>query len=74
MTVREDPDCLALLKHYRSLVPMAQEARKPIFDLRPADGALGAHYATVQAAYRDFEELAIKVATRIGLEIQRPLF
>ncbi|MEW6283515.1 MAG: ParA family protein, partial [Candidatus Eremiobacterota bacterium] len=30
-SVREDPNCLALLKHYRSLVPMGQEARKPIF-------------------------------------------
>lgn len=28
-TVAEDPYCLSLLKHYRSLMPMAMEARKP---------------------------------------------
>ena len=30
---------IATVKHYRSLVPLAQEARKPIFKLAPADGA-----------------------------------
>ncbi|HLC15539.1 MAG TPA: AAA family ATPase, partial [Thermodesulfovibrionia bacterium] len=29
--VENDNECLSLLKHYRSLMPMAQEARKPIF-------------------------------------------
>jgi cellulose biosynthesis protein BcsQ len=33
----DDPDCLATLKHYRSLIPMAQEARKPIFELTSAE-------------------------------------
>ncbi|MCB1078495.1 MAG: AAA family ATPase, partial [Verrucomicrobiae bacterium] len=31
-----DSNCLGLLKHYRSLMPMAMEARKPIFHLKPA--------------------------------------
>ena len=26
-----DPYCLATLKHYRSLMPLAMEARKPCF-------------------------------------------
>ena len=39
----DDPYCLAMLKHYRSLMPMAMEARKPMFFLKPADGAIGAH-------------------------------
>jgi chromosome partitioning protein len=39
----DDPNCLAQLKHYRSLVPMAMEARKPIFQLKSSDGAIGAH-------------------------------
>ena len=34
----DDPCCLATIKHYRSLIPMGQEHRKPIFDLTPADG------------------------------------
>ncbi|MFV0437190.1 MAG: hypothetical protein ACK5PS_07350 [Desulfopila sp.] len=36
-----DPYCLATIKHYRSLIPMAQEHRKPIFNLTSADGAIG---------------------------------
>ena len=39
----EDTNRLATIKHYRSLVPMGQEARKPIFKLTPADGARGSH-------------------------------
>ena len=60
-TPAEDPQCLATLKHYRSLVPMGQEARKPIFRLTPADGAIGSHAQAVQSAYGDFEELAEKL-------------
>jgi chromosome partitioning protein len=47
-----DPNCLAQLKHYRSLIPLAQDARKPVFDLKPADGAFGGHQAAVLAARR----------------------
>ena len=43
ISVVDDPHCLALLKHYRSLMPLAQEAHKPMFHLKPADGAIGAH-------------------------------
>jgi cellulose biosynthesis protein BcsQ len=72
-TVRDDPHCLALLKHYHSLMPMAQEARKPMFYLKPADGAIGAHYKSAQEAYRDFETLARTIAARIGLPIATPI-
>lgn len=67
LTVRADRHCLALLKHYRSLMPLAQEARKPIFHLKPADGAIGAHVSAVQDAERDFRELAARIAQRTGL-------
>jgi cellulose biosynthesis protein BcsQ len=59
-----DPYRLALLKHYRSLMPLAQEAHKPVFLLKPADGAIGAHLQAVHTAYSDFEELARKIAER----------
>jgi chromosome partitioning protein len=65
----EDPNCLALLKHYQSLMPMAQEAHKPMFQLKPADGAIGAHVAAVQGVYRDFKQLASKIAQSVALEI-----
>lgn len=64
ISVASDPECLALLKHYRSLMPMAQEARKPIFLLRTADGAIGAHARAVTAAYEEFATLANRVLKR----------
>ena len=62
-----DEHCLATLKHYRSLVPMAQEARKPIFALTNADGAIGGHARAVADAYVDFETLAESIRRSIGL-------
>lgn len=59
---------LATVKHYRSLVPLAQEARKPIFHLTPADRAIGSHAAAANAARQDFKELAKKIIERIGLK------
>jgi chromosome partitioning protein len=61
----QDDDCLATLKHYRSLMPMAQEAHKPIFSLAPADGAIGSHAEAVTEAYKDFEMLANKLNERM---------
>ena len=55
--VADDPNCLAQLKDYRSLMPMAQEARKPMFLLRPGDGAFGSHAVAVQDCYADFRAL-----------------
>lgn len=62
-----DDDCVAHLKHYRSLVPMAQEARKPIFMLTTADGAIGNHALAVRDAWSDFKALADSVLARAGL-------
>ncbi|MCC7292263.1 MAG: AAA family ATPase [Phycisphaerales bacterium] len=59
-----DPECLALLKHYRSLMPLAQDARKPMFHLKSADGALGAHLSAVQECFRDFRLLANSIAEK----------
>ena len=64
-----DPYALALLKHYRSLMPMAMDARKPMFALRSADGAIGSHIEAVRACYDDFLQLAQKVASHAGLAI-----
>jgi chromosome partitioning protein len=54
-TAEGDPNCLATLKDYRSLMPMAHEARKPVFHLKVADGAFGGHQAAVQRAYGEFK-------------------
>lgn len=66
-SVAQDPYCLSLLKHYRSLMPMAMEARKPIFFLKSADGAIGAHTEAVRSCYTDFNNLASKIAAHAGI-------
>jgi hypothetical protein len=50
-------------------MPYAQDARKPMFELKSADGALGAHLTAVQRCREDFENLARKIAERCGLAI-----
>jgi hypothetical protein len=69
LAIDKDPHCLAMLKHYRSLMPLAQEARKPMFFLKPADGAIGGHSAAVQDCYDDFHKLALRVAERCGVAL-----
>lgn len=70
--IGRDENCLAQLKHYRSLVPMALEARKPIFELTSADGAIGNHLYAVQEAAQSFRALAATVIERTGLNSQLP--
>lgn len=62
-----DPECLAVLPEYRGLKSLAKEARKPMFLLTPADGAIGAHARAARDAYKDYRALA----ERIRLEIQQ---
>jgi chromosome partitioning protein len=64
-----DPHRLATLKHYRSLMPLAQDAHKPMFLLKPADGAIGGHSEAVLACYRDFKELAGRIASACGIAV-----
>ena len=67
--VETDPYCLAQLKHYRSLMPLAMEADKPIFHLKPADGAIGAHVAAVEECRKDFLRLARRLAAATELPL-----
>lgn len=62
-----DAHCLGMLKHYHSLVPMAQEARRPVFLLRSADGAIGAHQQAVLAAYGHFADLTRRILAAVGV-------
>jgi hypothetical protein len=48
---------------------MAQEARKPIFQLTAADGAIGSHSYAVAEAYEHFHTLAEIILDRIGLAV-----
>jgi cellulose biosynthesis protein BcsQ len=65
LTIQNDPCCLAVLKHYRSLMPIAQTARKPIFKLTAADGAIGAHAQAAKQVGTEFRDLARKLSERL---------
>ncbi len=67
--VENDKNCIAMVKHYRSLMPMSLEAGKPIFHLRPGDGAIGAHVTTVRDAYKDFKKIALDIMARAQINL-----
>ena len=46
-------------------MPLAQDAQKPMFHLRPADGAIGAHMAAVMSCRDDFERLVGAILARV---------
>ena len=64
-----DPYRLGTIRHYRSLMPMAQQARKPMFELTPADGAYGSHAAAVLDCREKFELLARRIAHECGIAL-----
>jgi cellulose biosynthesis protein BcsQ len=64
-----DSNQIAVLKHYGSLMSMADDARKPMFHLKPADGARGAHFKAANTVGKEFGALARELMTRIGLQI-----
>ncbi|MBM5815529.1 MAG: ParA family protein [Cyanobacteria bacterium K_Offshore_surface_m2_239] len=66
-TPNDDPNCLAQLRYNRILMPLAREARKPMFHLTPADGALGGHLQAAVACRKEFRALARELAGRCGL-------
>jgi chromosome partitioning protein len=45
-------------KNYHSLIPMAQNGLKPVFELTGADGVIGAHYEYVAACKAEFHGIA----------------
>lgn len=61
----DDRHRIATLRNYRSLMPLAHDARKPMFDLKPADGALGSTQQYVKTCFKEFRELAEALLTRI---------
>jgi hypothetical protein len=68
--VLEDPDTevsheIATIRNFRSLMPLAHDARKPMFDLRPADGAIGSTQRYVQICFQEFRHLAESLLSRL---------
>lgn len=67
--VGTDPGCLGELRHLQGLLAIAREARKPVFDLKAADGAIGSYTVAVKDAYVAFEKLAREIANRVGIAL-----
>jgi chromosome partitioning protein len=44
-------------------MPLAQEARKPMFLLKPGDGAFGGHQQAVSECYRSFRSLTDSIVS-----------
>lgn len=65
-STQADPYCLGVMRHYQSLMPLAQDAQKPMFMLKPADGAIGAHTQAVARCRQEFTQVAEVIASRIG--------
>jgi chromosome partitioning protein len=65
-----DPQLLATLKNYRSLAPLAHDARKPMFLLNSSDGALGGHMKAVSGCYQDFQTLANRIAKACRIQLE----
>lgn len=60
-----DPERIALIRHFASLVPFAQLARKPLFDLKQADGIGGGQIQAVARCRKEFEALAQEILARL---------
>lgn len=68
-SLHDDPHRVASFNYHRSLMPLALAARKPMFKLKPADGARGAHIDAVQDCYRDFLALARRIGLELGVSV-----
>lgn len=64
-SVDDDPFCLASFRHFASLVPIAQLARKPMFDLKQSDGIGGGQIQAVARCRSEFEVLVEKLVARL---------
>lgn len=71
VSIEQDPYFLGGVKNYRSIVPLAFEAHKPLFALKPADGATGGLLNASLQAYQQFMRLAQRLAERCGIEHPR---
>ena len=65
--VDDDPYCIGNLTYYLGLMPLAHDARKPVFNLTPADGLVGNHTPVVFDRYREYRDVAERLGERCGM-------
>lgn len=69
-TAAEDREyCLAAPGPYGILMPLAEEARKPLFHLKAADGARAGHMRAVRDCRFEYRALAGALAARAGIAL-----
>lgn len=74
LEAESDEQCIAILKHLSSLVTIAQVARKPLFDLKQADGIGSGQLQLVTRCRHMFEELTEQLLQRLDqMHEARPL-
>ena len=64
-----DGRCLGRLRHFVTLRSLAEDVRKPIFGMKPADGLLGSYADVVRGCYDDFRALALEIARRCDVQL-----
>lgn len=57
---------IADFRNYHSLIPLAQESQKPVFELTNRDGVIGGHYKYVENCLEEFREIANRIVELIG--------
>ena len=65
LAYEQDRECLGMLRHFASLAPYAQMARKPMFDLKTADGVGGGQLLAVSKSHEEFRKLADRIVERL---------
>ena len=61
-----DEHCLGTVKNHHSLMPMAHDARKPVFKLKYADGARGQHLTDAEDTRSTYKELAERILEKMA--------
>ncbi len=69
VSFEHDAHCLALIPHYASLVPIAEQARKPIFDLKQADGIGSGQIQAVARCRDNFDQIGSTLLERLGIDL-----
>ena len=62
--IGSEPFEIGTVPNLFSLIPLSQSSNKPVFELRAADGIVGAHFAKVKDAFDIFENVTKKILER----------
>lgn len=55
---------LGEMKNYHGLIPMSQDALKPVFELKTGDGVIGDHHKYVKQNFEEYKQMAEIILTK----------